>query len=366
VTGHADREQLGAVVVGTGFGVLTHVRALRQANFQVRSLVGRDPVKTADRAQRFDIPHACTSLADALALDGVDAVTVATPPHTHAAIVLEAVAAGKHVVCEKPFARDGDEAQQMLEASERADVVHMLGTEFRFATGQAFLARTIAQRAIGEPRFATFILHTPLIAEPSAEVPAWWERQEEGGGWLGAYASHQVDRVQYMLGAFDGVSASLQTVRAKPMTADDTYTIHFRLTTGAVGILQSTAGAWGPPVSITRVIGSRGTAWQQGDEVFVADADGTRQLPVPDDLLLPAPVPPPGDLLVTAYDMMHSMGIDLAPYTKLFAVFRDRILGRPVAEDPPPATFADGVACMRVFDAIHRSSAEHCWVSVDR
>lgn len=362
--GDMGADQLGAVVVGTGFGVLTHLRALRQAGFAVRALVGRDPAKTADRATRCEVPNACTSLADALALDGIDAVTVATPPHTHAPLVLEAVAAGKHVVCEKPFARDGDEAKRMFEAAERAGVVHMLGTEFRFGTGQALFARTIAQGAIGEPRFATFILQLPLIADPEAEVPAWWERAEDGGGWLGAYASHVIDQVQYTMGEFDGVSANLQTLRAHSMTADDTYTIHFRLVTGATGVLQSTAAVWGPPVAITRIAGSEGTAWMQGDDVFVADATGTKQIAVPDDLRLPAPVPPPGDLLVTAYDMMHAGGIDLAPYTKLFEVFRDRILGRSVPDDPPPASFADGVACMRVFDAIHRSSTEHCWVPI--
>jgi predicted dehydrogenase len=355
---------LGVVVVGTGFGVLTHTRALRQAGFAVRALVGRDPAKTADRAQRSEVPNACTSLADALALDGIDAVTVATPPNTHGPLVLEAIAAGKHVVCEKPFARDGDEAQQLFDAAESASVVHMLGTEFRFATGQALFARTIAQGAIGEPRFATFTLHLPLIADSAAEVPAWWERAEEGGGWLGAYASHVIDQVQYTMGEFDGVSASLQTLRAHPMTADDSYTIHFRLVTGATGVLQSTAGAWGPPVVTTRVTGTEGTVWVQGDDVFVADATGTRQIALPDDLRLAAPVPPPGDLLVTAYDMMHAGGIDLAPYTKLFERFRDRILGRAVPDDPPPASFADGVACMRVFDAIRRSSTEGRWVPI--
>ena len=57
-------EKLGAIVVGTGFGVLTHLRALRAAGFDVTALVGRDPDKTAARAVLFDVPHACTSLAD--------------------------------------------------------------------------------------------------------------------------------------------------------------------------------------------------------------------------------------------------------------------------------------------------------------
>src|SRR5579871_2518803 len=128
-----DERPLGAAVVGTGFGVLTHLRALRAAGFHVEALVGRDQAKAAARAAMFGVPFATTDLTAALAHPGVDVVTVATPPHTHAAVVLAAVGAGKHVMCEKPFARDRAEAQAMYEAAERAGVVHLIGTEFRFA-----------------------------------------------------------------------------------------------------------------------------------------------------------------------------------------------------------------------------------------
>ena len=137
----------------------------------MHALVGRDPEKTAERAARFDVPHALTDLADALALPGVDAVAIATPPHTHAAIALEAIAAGKHVLCEKPFARDADEARRMLDAAEAAGVVHLLGTEFRWASGQASMARVVARGEIGTPKLATFLLHIPMLADPAGEVP---------------------------------------------------------------------------------------------------------------------------------------------------------------------------------------------------
>ncbi|MBV8295793.1 MAG: Gfo/Idh/MocA family oxidoreductase, partial [Acidimicrobiia bacterium] len=135
---------LGAVAVGTGFGCVTHVRALRAAGFDVKAVVGRDPDRTAERARQFGVPGAYTSLARALAdasAGGVDAVTVATPPLTHAPLVLEALAAGRHVLCEKPFARDAAEARTLLAAAQDAGVVHLLGTEFRWDAGQATLAR---------------------------------------------------------------------------------------------------------------------------------------------------------------------------------------------------------------------------------
>ena len=142
---------------------------MRAAGFDVQAIVGRDPDRTQERARQFGVDRAFTALDDALAIDGVDAVTVATPPHTHAELVLQAIGAGRHVICEKPFARDAAEGRTMLAAARAAGVVHMLGTEFRWDAGQATLARTIRSGAIGEPRLATIVLHVPVLADPAAE-----------------------------------------------------------------------------------------------------------------------------------------------------------------------------------------------------
>jgi predicted dehydrogenase len=357
--------ELGAVVVGTGFGCLTHARALRAAGFAVRALVGRDARRTAERARRFEVPHASTSLAEALALRDVDAVAVATPPHAHAPIVLEALASGKHVLCEKPFARDAAEARALLAAAETARVVHLLGTEFRFAPPQALAARAIAAGAIGEPRFATLLLHVPLLADPAGEVPGWWSDRAQGGGWLGAHGSHLVDQIRSTLGEFEAVSASLVCLSERAMTAEDTYTVHFRLRSGAHGVLQSSASTWGRFLAYTQFAGSRGTLWLEGDEVWVADDAGTRQLRVPEELAVRPPEPPPLEGLTTAYDTMHMSGIDFGPYVRLYERFRDLILGRSIPSEPAPATFADGVRGMEVLDAIRRSAAEGGWIRIE-
>jgi predicted dehydrogenase len=362
----AAAEAPGVVVVGTGFGCLTHVRALRAAGFEVRALVGQDPARTATRAARWEVPVATTSLPEALALDGVAAVTIATPPHTHSSLVHEAVAAGRHVLCEKPFARDTAEARAMLDAAERAGVVHLLGCEFRFAAGQVAMARAVASGLIGEPRLATFLLHVPLLADPDAEVPGWWSSGPQGGGWLGAHASHVVDQVRSTLGEFEALSAGLPSVVGRGWTAEDTYTIHFRLDGGEQGVLQGTASDRGPLVMMNRIVGSAGTVWAEGDRVRVADASGVRELDRPDDVEAGQFEPPPSDLLVTAYDLLHATGIDVGPYTALFRTFRALIEGRPIAEDPRPATFADGVASMAVLDAVRRSASAGSWETVER
>ena len=356
-----------AIVVGTGFGCYSHVRALRRAGFDVRALVGRDPAKTAERARLFEVPLACPTLAEALRQVEVDAVTVATPPHTHAPLALEAIAAGKHVLCEKPFARDTAEARTVLAAAQRAGVVHLLGTEFRYDAGQALLAEAVRTGQVGMPRMATWLMHVPMLADPAAELPAWWADASAGGGWLGAHGSQLIDQIRVTLGEFVGVSASVVHVVERPMTADDGFVIHFRLAGGCVGVLQSTASDRGIIVE-TRVTGSTGSAWIEGvgDTVRVADAAGVRRLPVPDALRGdPAPALPEG-AVTTTYEQMITFGVEYAPYTRLATAFADRILGRPSAPGPEPATFADGVAQMAVLDAVRRSAvAGGAWTEVE-
>jgi len=363
---------MGAVVVGTGFGVFTHLRALRKAGIEVRALVGRDPGKTRARADLLKVPRACTSLAEALEGGGVDIVTIATPPTTHCALVLEAVGAGKHVLCEKPFAMNLAEAQRMLAAAERAGVVHVLGVEFRFSTAHELLRRTIAAGAIGTPRQAIFAWLVPFLSHPAAETPKWWEDEAQGGGFLGAWGSHLIDQVRVTLGEFAAVSASLQTLSGKTgMSADDTFSAQFRLANGLHGVFVESMAAPGDMFGIVRISGSDGAVWiegVQGEELWLADRTGSkRRVPVPPELVLPAPEPfPHAELMQTAYEQAHAFGTDLAPYTRLVERMKARIEGRSVADEPPLATFRDGVAGQAVIDAMRLSAREQVWVEVTR
>jgi predicted dehydrogenase len=361
----------GAIVVGTGFGVFTHLRALRNAGFEVRALVGRDAGKTASRARLMGVPRACTSIEEAREDPAVSLVTIATPPATHAPLVLAAVKAGKHVVCEKPFAMNLAEARAMLAAAERAGVVHALGVEFRFTAPHELLRRTIASGAIGTPRQALFAWLVPFLSDPRAATPEWWQDATRGGGFLCAWGSHLVDQVRVTLGEFVAVSARLQTLSGAPgMSADDTFTAQFRLAGGLEGVFVESMAAPGDFFGIVRISGSEGAIWiegVQGGEVWLADRRGNkRRVPVPEDLVLPPPVPfPHTELMQTAYEQAHAFGTDLAPYTRLLEGVRVRIEGRDPGRSPPLATFHDGVAGQAVIDAMRASACEGRWVSVE-
>ena len=186
---------------------------------------------------------------------------------------------------------------------------------------------------------------------PLTKVPQWWFDADAGGGWLGASGSHIVDQIRTWLGEFESVSATTSVVSARTAVAEDSFSVRFRLIGGVEGVLQQTAAAWGPYAGITRVAGTDGTLWTEGDAVFVADRDGARQLAVPPDLALPS-APDESD------DPRHRFThLELGPYTRLCEVLRAGVDGRPHASPVAVPTFADGVASMLVLDAIRASAA---------
>lgn len=339
-----------ALVVGTGFGCRIHVPALRAAGFEVVGLVGSSRDRTAKRAEASGIAQVFTDLDEAIRKTGAVAVTIATPPHTHAALTLIAIARGCHVICEKPMANSATEARAMLAAAEQAGVTHLMGNQFRWQAERAIVARALAEGLIGEPRFLTLASYMPLVASPEAKMPGWWFDEGAGGGWLGAHGSHLVDQVRTWLGEFSSLSAVLPTVSEREGGAEDSYLVRFRLANGVEGMLQHTAGAWGPMAAVNRVAGTRGTLWTENGTVHLADAQGARQLPVPEDLVSPA--------TASSDDAQHKLSHrEVGPYIRLCEVLRAGVEGRPLQTAVPPPTFADGLACTEVLDAIRTSAA---------
>ena len=119
---------LRAVVVGTGFVGTVHVHALRLLGVDIAGIVGSSPERAAAKALGPVYP----SLEDALADDTVDVVHLTTPNHLHHPQVKQVLAAGKHVICEKPLAMTSAESGELLELAEASGLVHCTNFNLRF------------------------------------------------------------------------------------------------------------------------------------------------------------------------------------------------------------------------------------------
>jgi predicted dehydrogenase len=340
-------------VIGTSFGARIHVPALREAGFEVAALIGVDPDRTARRVERMGIPHACTSLAEALELD-LHAVSIATPPATHAPLTTEAIDAGCHVLCEKPFTLNAAEAAGLVRRSNAAGVVAMVGHEFRWSPAQSTIAWGLGQGMIGAPKMAVSASFTSMLR--SFAMPDWWSDARRGGGWLFASGSHRIDALRQWFGEVEAVSAGLPEMREPGSGGgtDDSFNIRCAMRNGTdVALIQSGAAA-GPAASMTRVMGTTGTLWAKGDTVYLADdgAPGGYVLDPPAGLALPNV-----DALATG-SLAEMTRSELPPYIRLAQAFRAAIEGAPVETGPHPATFEDGLACMRVLDAVRQSATD--------
>ena len=123
---------VGTAVVGTGFIGVVHVEALRRLGVNVVGVVGSSPERASAKAGEYPLPRVYESFDQALADPAVDVVHVATPNRLHYPQVKESLAAGKHVICEKPLAMTAAQSAELLELAERSGLVHCTNFNLRY------------------------------------------------------------------------------------------------------------------------------------------------------------------------------------------------------------------------------------------
>jgi len=124
-------------VIGVGFGARVHVPAFLAEGWEVPVVWGRRQAIAAGKAAELGIAEVAEDWQDLVARDDLDAVAVTTPPAAHHEMVMAALRAGKHVLCEKPFALNGLEARAMRDMAREQGLTAMVAHEFRFAPQRA-------------------------------------------------------------------------------------------------------------------------------------------------------------------------------------------------------------------------------------
>jgi predicted dehydrogenase len=363
-----------AAVVGTGFIGVVHVEALRRLGIEVTGIVGSTPERAAAKAQAAALPDPYPSFEAMLDDPRVDVVHLTTPNRLHFEEARAALAAGKHVVCEKPLGMDSTETAELLRLAERSGLVHAVNFNIRFyAQCQTARARVEAGE-IGDVRLITGgYLQDWLLLDTD-----WnWRLDPAEGGSLravGDIGSHWLDLVQFITGRrVESVMADLTTfipVRKQPTGPVETFsggssgeTVDTVMETeDAAGILLRLSGGARAVMTVSQVSAGRKNrlSWEiDGSEHSLGwNSEAPEELWVghrssPNELLLrEAGDYPPG----------HAEGFPDTFKALYRSVYAAVAAGEPGDGYP---TFADGHDEAVIADAISRSHAEQRWVAVD-
>jgi predicted dehydrogenase len=187
-------------IVGSGFGGSVHAPAFTlHPEFEVVAIAS--PANAERVARERNIPHAFASLEAMLRETDIDVVSVASPPFDHHGSVLRALAAGKHVLCEKPFALNVAQAEELVAASQRAGTACALAHEFRYAPAETTLKALIADEKITALReIEVTRFGNELRAAAQRPRSAWWFSRVHGGGVANSILPHLVDLANWYAG----------------------------------------------------------------------------------------------------------------------------------------------------------------------
>ncbi|MDP6044637.1 MAG: Gfo/Idh/MocA family oxidoreductase [Phycisphaerae bacterium] len=180
-----------------------------------------------DFARKWGWEETETDWRKLIARDDIDVIDIATPPDIHCDIAVAAAEAGKHVFCEKPIARNSEEAARMNEAAEKAGIVHYLNHEYRRCPAIALAKQLIDEGRVGRIFHWRGAYLQSWLADP--DFPLTWHLQKEtaGSGPQNGINSHSVDLARYLVGEIKSVVAMQTTfVNERPLAGQDAGTFN--------------------------------------------------------------------------------------------------------------------------------------------
>src|SRR5436309_2169146 len=263
---------MALVVLGCGWIARRHAAAARRLRLPL-IFASRDVARARAYAREFGGVGAYGGYAEALGDPRARAALVCTPHDRHLDDVLQALAAGRHVLVEKPLARTLDEADRMIDAAARAGRVLMTAENFRFMPAFRWVRCALDARLLGEPRE----LH--LIARGWRRHAGWRLTSDAGGGALIDGGIHYVHALRWWGGEVRRVFALRPPQTLGDMAGEDAVDVLAECDGGAIGVLANSLAA--PGVSRfqwSSVTGTRATCFvdNRGRWVLIRGRDGVR------------------------------------------------------------------------------------------
>ena len=372
----AQRVRVG--VIGAGrIADFVHLPSLRLCPdlCDVVAVASRDPDRAKAFAERWGIPRVHATWETLLDDPDVDAVVICPPSDLNYRIASAALAAGKHVLCEKPLALTFPDARVLRDAAERAGRTHMVAFTFRFPAALRYLKRLVDEGHFGEIRHWRMSYFNDGQLDPGGAFTWRHQRARGGAGIVADMGSHMIDIARWLLGdvaAVSGITRGYVSARplasgsgAAPVETPDACAFVAEFAAGAIGTFdmsRAVAGRGGtgrPQYQGVEIHGTGGAALYElirpyQLQVSLGPALARRQhwatVEVPVDLLTypGSPRNPRADDPLLGYK--YDQGV----------AFLRAVRGETT--DYP--TFRDGAAAQGVVDAVDTASRERRWVPV--
>ena len=370
--------QLGSGLIGSGFMGRAHALAFRNVGGvfplarqpRLEVLADHPEERALAAAASLGFARATGDWTALVSDPAVDLVAIATPNRLHAPMALAAIAAGKHVYCEKPLATTLDDAIAMTRAAARAGIVTMVGFNY-LKNPMIETAREIVRSGeIGTVTGFRGIHAEDFMADPEAAF-SWRCEPAEAGGALADIGSHILSLARHLLGEVEAVCGRLDTIHAqrplpggdrRAVSVDDQAAMLVRFKGHPFTASLSTS--WlsrGRDMQLAfELAGTRGAlsfTQERFNELrlYRAGADGARG-----GFTTLNAGPAPGEYGAFCPAPGHQLGVnDLQPLEVR------RLLDAVAGRAPGDMGFADALAITRAIEAIRLSSAQGRWVALD-
>ena len=354
-------------IIGTGWGSLVHGPAYQIVDgYDLAAICARNPERLAKAADSLGLQDTATDWEAFVRRDDLDVISIAAPVEMHHPMTLAALAAGKHVLCEKPLALTAAQAEEMVQAAERSGRATATCFELRWAPDRLPIWDLVRSGYVGTPYFSRLVQSASYWHPTHKPQSGWMYDVSQGGGYLAGMLSHDIDWICTMFGEPVEICADVHTTIPRitladgsemDVTADDTTTLILRLATGARAEISAS------------VVGAHTAGWRFeafGADGTISSSGGRRDVDITiakatDDGLHPwdgtprEPLTRPDLPARGARTMITGMALMLEDWLPAFS-----------GEPTPAPTFRDGWRAQAVIEAARASSAGAGWVPISR
>ncbi len=354
--------RLRSGIIGVGFMGQVHARAVRSAGGVVAAVAARSQSAADAAADRFAADRAYSDVQQLITSDDVDIVHVCTPNNSHAELAGLALAAGKHVICEKPIATNEAAARMLTNAAAGTELVNAVPFVYRF---YASVREVRARVQRGDPGPLRLVHGSYLQDWLSRPGEMNWRIDPAVGGGSRAFADigvHWCDVVEFATGhRISRLCAQLFTLPRDGVAAgastEDAATVIFQTNQGAVGSVVISQVSPGRKNRLWFSLDGAQASYQFDQEMPDCLWIGGRE----QSMVLPRAAE--AAIAPAVYDMVptgHPQG-----YQDSFAAFISDVHRAVLGEKPDGLpTFADGLRAATITSAVLASSANGGWVNV--